>query len=414
MAQQCIVGLDIGTASVKAVVAERQGRRLVPRLFLKEEAGGMRRGAIVDLGEITSPVARVFSEIRKVYRHMPKEVYASIGTAHARTQQSRGIIAVSRADSEIYQDDIERAVKASQAINLPLNRMIIHNVVREFIVDGVPDIVDPLGLSGSRLEVNSLIVDAFSPHIKSLMRVVEMANGQIAGLVFSPLAASKAALTKAQKDLGVVLIDIGAGTTGMAIWEENKLVAVAKFPVGASHLSNDLAIGLKVPVTIAESLKLNYGFAISKDVGSKETVEMSKFMPDARGAVARRFISEIIEARLSEIFEFVNNEIKSHGKFGQLAGGAVIVGGGSKLPGLTELAKQELRLSAQIGMATDGDWHMETLTHTGYMEDPEFMTALGLVLWGTHQDAGSVSESMGAGAKKLGNWVKSALKPFMP
>ncbi len=402
MRKNFIVGLDIGTSAIKVVVLENQGNKPVLRAVFKEPSAGLRKGAIADLTESSQAVGRAIQEVRKISKNALKNIYISIGTPLVKAQNSRGIVAISRADNEIYQDDVDRVVRASQALNLTPNRMIIHTITREFIIDGVADIVDPLGLSGSRLEVSSLVVDAFAPHIKSLMRVVELVGGEIGAMIFTPIAAGRGVLTKTQKDLGVALIDIGASTTGVSIYEENRLLNVAKFPVGAANISNDLAVGLKIPVTAAENLKLSYGYALSRDVGSKEVVELKKFYPEARGLVSRRFVADIIEARLAEILEFVNNELKLLGKAGKLAGGAVFVGGGSKLPGLTELAKQELKLFSQIGLATDeGKWVSQSSSFSEFLEDPEFATAMGLVALGSDQEKWESKDSSFDVVKKI-------------
>jgi cell division protein FtsA len=409
MASNFVTGLDIGTASIKAVVAENSGRRPVLRKVFKETSAGLRKGAIVDLAETSQAVGKVLAEIKKFSKSAVRNLYINIGTYQAKTQPSRGMVAVSRADSEIYRDDVEKVVKASEAVvNLAPNRTIIHNITREFIVDGVSDITDPLGLSGNRLEVNSLIIDAFSPHIKSLVRVVELGGGEISGLVFSPLVASRAALSKSQKDLGTILIDIGSGTTGLGVYEENKLVTVAKFPVGASNVSNDLAIGLKIPVAAAENLKLNYGYALAKEVSHKESIDLKKFFPEAKGAVSRRFVAEIVESRLAEIFEMVNNELNTLSSRGRLPGGVVLVGGGAKTPGLTELVKQELRLSSQIGLTLGDEWEGNGAGFAEFLEDPEFVTAFGLALWGADQ------EGWGKDGALSKFRIVNALKYFLP
>lgn len=377
-----ITGLDVGTSSLKVVVADCSHRRPVVLHVHEEEALGLRKGAVIDLSEASHAINRALAEVKRVSKSATKNIYVSIGTPQAKMQTSRGIVAVSRADAEIYQDDIDRAVRASQAVNLPQNRTIIHTLTKEFMVDGVGDIVDPLGLSGSRLEVQSLIIDAFSPHIKSLIRAIELSGGDVSGLVFSPLVAARAALSKRQRDLGTVLVDIGFGTTGVAVYEENRLLGVSKFPVGAGNIANDLAVGLKIPVDVAEEIKLHYGYAMSREVGAKESVELGKFVPEAKGAVSRRFIAEIIESRLEEIFDLVNNDLKLLQKFGQLPGGVVLVGGGAKLPGLTDLAKQEMKLAAQIGFALSEEWEQEGGAFKEYLEDPAFVSAFGLVLWG--------------------------------
>lgn len=377
-----VTGLDIGTSSIKVAVAERTNGKPTLVHVQKVPCYGMRKGAIVEMSEVSQAVARALAGVRKISKSALKNVYISIGTPQAKMQSSRGIVAVSRADAEIYQDDIDRAVRASQAVNLPQNRTIIHTLVREYIVDGVGDIADPLGLSGSRLEVQSLVIDAFSPHIKNLIRVVELASGEVRGLVFGPLVAARAALSKRQRDLGTALIDLGFGTTGLSVYEEGKLVGVAKFPVGAGNISNDLAVGLKIPVDAAEEIKLHYGYAIAKDVGMKEVIELKKFLPEAKNTVSRRFAAEVMESRLEEIFDLVNDELKLLQKFGELPGGAVIVGGGAKLPGITDLAKQEMKLSAQIGFSLADEWESGGGPFKEFLEDPEFVSAFGLVLWG--------------------------------
>ena len=198
-----ITGIDIGTSSVKIAVGEQVGGKISLVHVAKESCGGLRRGAVIDVVEVSRTINRALAEIKKFSKSAVKNIYLSIGTSQVKMQVSRGIVAVSRADAEIYQDDIDRAVRASQAVNLPQNRMIVHTLMREFVVDGVGDITDPLGLSGSRLEVQSVIVDAFSPHVKNLIRSVELAGGEIGGLVFAPLVAARAALSKRQRDLGV-------------------------------------------------------------------------------------------------------------------------------------------------------------------------------------------------------------------
>ncbi|MBI4094580.1 MAG: cell division protein FtsA [Candidatus Liptonbacteria bacterium] len=387
MATHFLVGLDVGTSAIKVAVAERQkdGRPILRSVF-KEPSAGLRRGVVVDIGEASQAISRALKEVRKFSRRTLSNLYVSVGSPQINAEQSRGIAAVSRVDAEIYQDDVDRVVRASQALTLGQNRMILHNVIREFIVDGVGDITDPLGLSGNRLELNTLIVNVFTPHVKSLMRAIELGGGQVGGLVLGPLAASRAVLSKSQKDLGVVLIDVGFGTTAMSVYEEDKLIGTSIFPVGAGNITKDLAVGLKISVPIAENLKVSCGYAIAREVSMKESVELSRFLKEAKEVASRRFIAEIIESRLAEICEFVNNELKSLGKSGRLPGGATLVGGGAKLPGLTALIKRELKLSSQIGVAIDAEWATDNKDFSEFFEDPEFVTAFGLILWGTEQE----------------------------
>jgi len=381
MSSNFIVGLDIGTSVLKAAVAEVTGGKPVLRSVFKEPSVGLRKGVVIEMGEVSPAVGRLFSEVKKNYKSGLKSVYVNIGTPQVKVQSSRGIVPISRADSEIYSEDVEKVVNSSQAVNLTANRLIVHNITREYIVDGVGDITEPIGLSGSRLEVSSLIIDAFEPHVKSVTRAVEIAGGKISGVVFNPLIASKAALSKTQKNLGTILIDIGFGTTGYAVFEDNKLVATGLIPLGAGNITNDIAIGLKINATAAENLKIHYGYALAKEVNSKESIELKKFAAQERGSVSRRYVAEIIESRLAEIIEFIDNELRSLGKAGKLAGGAVLVGGGAKMPGMTELVRQELKLATQIGMTIREEWGNEGNDFADVFEDPEFVNSLGLILW---------------------------------
>ncbi len=416
MASRFIIGLDIGTASTKIVAAELKNGKIILRHLYKEPTSGLRHGAVCDLAEAVPSVSRALEQVKKLGKGALGSVYANIGTPQIKAQHSRGIVAVSRADNEIYQDDIDRAIKASEAVNLAPNRMIVHNVTKEFVVDGVPDIINPLGLSGSRLEVNSVIIDAFTPHVKSIMRLIELSGGEIGGLVFNPTSSARSALSKHQKELGVALVDIGFGTTSLAVYEENKLLGVHIFPVGAGNITNDLAVGLRIPVSAAENLKLQYGFAIASEVGAKETIELKKFAPEAKNVVSRRFVSEIIESRLAEILEFVNNELKLMGKVGRLAGGVVFTGGGAKMPGLTELAKQELRLTSQIGLAGEGSrWTKEgNISFDESLEDPEFVNSLGLLLWGMDREGWHTEEKKSFSALASWKGLKDLFRSFLP
>ncbi|MEK7195080.1 MAG: cell division protein FtsA [Patescibacteria group bacterium] len=408
MSSNYITGLDVGTSSVKVVVAENRNGRPALRAVFKEPSSGVKKGAVIDLAEASQAIGRALGGVKGIAKAAVKNIYLSIGTHQVKAQSSRGIVAVSRADTEIYQDDIDKVIKASQAVNLAPNRTIIHNITREFVVDGVGDIFDPLGLSGSRLEVNSLVVDAFSPHIKSLVRAVELGGGSVSGLIFGPIVSSRSSLSKNQKELGAVLIDIGFGTTGVGVYEEGKLINAVKFPVGAGNISNDLAVGLKIPVDAAEDLKLSYGYALSKEVGQKESVDLKKFYPQAKGGVSRRFVAEIIESRLSEILELVNGELKTLGKGGQLPGGAILVGGGAKMPGLTELVKRELKLASQIGLTLNGEWESQGSDFSEFLEDPEYAVAFGLVLHGTDEEEWQKRGSFS------GFSIRKAVKYFLP
>ncbi|MBU4348496.1 cell division protein FtsA [Patescibacteria group bacterium] len=386
MTENYITGLDIGASSIKAVVGQinNEGKVSILRVFNVPSAG-MRKGRIDDFSEMTRSLNYMFGEIKGFSRQALKNIYVNFESCDVHTQFSRGIVAVSRADSEIHKDDVDRAIEASQAVKLLPNRTVLHAIIKEYIVDGIGDIRDPLGMVGNRLEVNSFIIDVFDPAIKNLNKCVEMAGGTVSGLIFTPLASAQSVLSKNQKDLGVVLVDIGFGTTNVCIYEENKLLHAAVLPIGSGNVTNDLAIILRTSVVAAEAIKLSFGSALAKGASGRETIDLKKIDPNAKNATTKKKVAEIIETRFEEIFEFVNKEIKSIGKAGQLPIGAVLVGAGSKIPGIVDLAIQELKLPCQIGIPETSSLDVESGELNLQIEDPELACAVGLLLWGSEK-----------------------------
>ena len=402
MSQKFITGLDIGSSSLKAAIGEIKNDGQISLIkVIKTPSSGMRKGSVSDLSELTRSLNVMFSEIKKVSKEALKNIYINVGSSDIRTQSSKGIVAVSRADNEIHQDDIDRAIQASQAINLGGNRMILHAIIREYVIDGIGGIREPLGMTGTRLEVNSLIIDAFGPGIKNLTKCVEMAGATFGGLFFSPLANAESLLTKNQKDLGVALVDIGFGTTSLCVYEDGKLIHAAVFPVGSGNITNDLAIGLKTSINAAESIKLNFGAASTKGISGRENIDLKKFDPGARSNVSRRSIIDIIEVRLAEIFEFVNNELKLIGKDGQLPVGIILSGGGSKIPGIVDLAKDEFELPVQVGIPDSSILDMPDGELSLSIEDPEYVCAVGLLLSGVKRLGNSTEPGFTAILKRM-------------
>jgi len=376
------LGLDIGSHSTRAAVVQlgRDGSFTLIAL-LKTPSAGIRRGSIDNPSQFTQSLSPIISQAKNISRSIIKKITVGIGGADLKVQYSKGVVAVSRADDEIYQDDIGRVLQSARALNMPPNRMVIDTVVKEFVVDGITGIHDPLGMIGKRLEVNMLLIDAFSPSVKSIERCIETLGASVEQAIVAPVAAASAVLSESQKELGVMLIDLGFGSTKITIYEENRLSHVAIIPVGCSNITNDLAIGLRIPIEIAETIKLSYGSALAKEVSARDAIELSKIDPRVKGTVTKKFIAEIMEDRLAEIFELVNNEVKRIGKASQLPAGAVLIGGGAKIPNIAELARQELKLSAQIGIPDSSGLNPASNELKIQAEDPEFATALGLILY---------------------------------
>ncbi|MBI2591593.1 MAG: cell division protein FtsA, partial [Candidatus Brennerbacteria bacterium] len=266
--------LDLGTSSIKAVTAEEKNGKLAILGVIKQPSAGFRKGVLVDPEAAVNVLRKVLSDLRSISKKAVHNIFVNVNGANVRIQPSRGVAAVSRADSEIRQDDVDRALQASQAVKLAVNYVVLHNITREFFVDEIGDIADPLGMNGSRLEVSSLIVGAFAPFVNNIVRYIEKAGGSVCGLVFNPLAASRAALSKNQKELGSVLIDIGFGTTSFGVYDENKILCAGSLPIGSSNITNDIAIGLKIPADAAEKIKLLYGSALSKEVSRRDSLNL--------------------------------------------------------------------------------------------------------------------------------------------
>jgi len=409
MARNQILGLDVGTETIRAVVAEpsAKSRTLVLRGGVSRPAKGFRRGVIVDAREALESLSGVLAEIGRDFKPALRNIYLGVNGTGVKMQSSRGIIAVSHANSEIYRDDVNRVIQASEAVTLPANRMLIHTLTKEFIVDGVGEVSDPLGMTGSRLEVVSFLIDAFEPAVKNLVKCVEAAKGSVSCLIFSPLASALAVLTKSQRELGVLLIDIGYQTTGLAVYEENKLIHAKVLGVGGGHVTSDLAVALKIPVEAAEKIKLEYGYASARDLSAKETIDLKKISPELKGAPSRKFVAEVIESRLSEICDLINDELKSIGRLNHLPGGAQLTGGGAKLPGLQDLFRTDLKLSVGMGLAQPSSFEAISSAVSRYLEDPEYAAVLGLILW-------SQELPKGDSPKIAGGFLKKALKTFLP
>ncbi len=402
-----ITGLDIGSSHIKGLVVEveKSGKLSVMTAF-RHPSAGIKRGILVDADEATSVLRDIARDIEKVSKSATRNVFVNVNSEHIKARTSRGIVAVARSDQEIQQDDVDRVIQASRAVKLLPNHVVLHNITREYFVDDIGEILDPAGMTGNRLEVSTLIVEAFLPQVNFLTKHVERAGFTVGGLIFNPLAAARAVLSKRQRDLGVVLIDFGADTTSFVVYEDNKVLHTKSFPVGSNYVTKDIATGLRVPIDTAEQLKVEHGSAFARDVSRRDTVRLADLDSESSGEVSKRFLTEIIEVRLAEILDLVNNELKSFGRQLQLPGGAVIIGGGVKLPGMTELVRHTVKLPVQIGVPDIAPFDVRNPSHLNLLEDPEFATAAGLALWGNNAE-----RRTGADPKEL---IRNIFKNLMP
>lgn len=410
--EQYLVGIDLGSSMVRVVVVkhDREAAQLLIMGVGESSMEGMRKGVITDVEEAVASLSRALDGAERVSGVPIERAFVSINGAHISSQSSRGVIAVSRADGEITADDMARVVNAAQAISLPNNREVLHVLPQDYVVDGQERIHDPVGMTGVRLEVDAHIVEGSAPFIKNVAKVVNQAGVHIDDFVFSPLAAAAAVLSKRQRELGVVLVDVGAGTTSLAVYEENVLLSTAVLPLGASHITNDVAIGLRTSIDIAEELKKQHGSALPDTIKQSERIVTASEEDAEEESVSRHEVSTIIRARLDEIFGLVDRELKNINRSGLLPAGVVLTGGGAELVGVVDVAKKKLKLPARIGLPEGFGGISERV------QGPAYAVVLGLIRWGLEQEYRARTRSSLAlpDVRKSVMRVKDWFRTFLP
>lgn len=404
------VGIDVGSTKVVTCVGKFEDGITDIIGIGKSANQGIRKGTIVDIEETVSAISASLEEAERLSGMAIQGAIVGINGPHIKAEDSKGVIAVSRTDGEIGEQDINRAIEASKAIpNVP-NREILHVIPRNFIIDGQEEIKDPIGMTGIRLEINSNIISTSTNALKSLNRAVEQSGVHPNDIVFSPIATAKILLTKRQMDIGAMIVDIGASSTSYAVYEEGDLISCGVIPVGAAHITNDIAIGLRTNIDIADLIKLKYGYAIPDKIPEKEEIDLSKLDKNEDGVASLRYVSEIIEARLNEIFLILKKELSRIDRDGTLPAGIILTGGGANTEGIVELAKSTLCLPTQIGKPVT-----EITGLVDKLNDPIYATSIGLMLWGKDKIGGGNSFNFDvAGVNGIINKVRSTFKHFLP
>ena len=375
---EIIAGLDIGSANIRMAVGELSGEGdQVNIIGLSEEpSAGVSKGTVRSIEEVVDAIRNTVANAERMTGLTLDHAYVAISGSHVVSQKSKGVIAVARPDGEIRADDVERVLEAAQAVSVPPNYEILHVLPRTFTIDNQAGIRDPIGMNGVRLEVEAQIIEGQSAHIKNVTKAVNLAGIGIDDLVLASLAASESSLTERQKDLGVALLNVGAATTSLLVFEEGDILHVSVLPVGSAHITNDIAIGLRTNIDVAELIKLQYGHAAPDRVGKNDEIDMRLVAEEEEGSFGKRHLAEIIEARVEEIFHMVDKNLREVGRSGKLPAGVIITGRGAKLPGLVEVAKREFRLPAGIGVPIGVESAIDKIN------DPGLTTAIGLVRWG--------------------------------
>lgn len=390
--ESVLVGIDIGSSNIRTIITQNTHNE-APRVIGVGvvPAFGIRRGVIVDNEEIMRGITDSVEKSERMAGIKVRKAIISIGGAEINFQSAKGVVAVGKADGEVTENDIQRVISEVQATTLPLNREIVHIVPQGYRLDDQDNIKDPVGMKGVRLEMSALLIEGSSANIKNIIKNVEQLDIEVEDIVLEPLAAGKAVLGKKQMELGAVLINIGGGTTSLAVYEESELLHTAILPVGAGHITNDIAIGLRTSIEVAEKVKLEYGSALPEEVNKKEEIDLSQIDSQEEGTVSRYHVAEIIEARLEEIFKLVNKELQSIKRAGLLPAGAVLTGGGAKLPYVVDVSKKILGLPTQLGFPSKLGGMMNEV------DDPSFATAVGLILWAREQEIFSKGGFTGVG-----------------
>jgi len=405
--EEIYIGLDIGSTKVCCIVGLHEEGAALPSVIGVGTAptSGMRKGVVVDVEETVTSITAAVDEAERISGVAIDRATISIDGAHVASQNSKGVIAVGRADQEIMVDDLIRVEEAATAIQIAPNREILQVFPRSYAVDGQVNIKDPVGMHGVRLEVESHIITGSVPAIKNLDRSIHQAGIAIQGQVLVPLAAARAVLTKRQKELGVALIDIGGGTTGVAVFEEGDILYSSVLPVGAGHITNDLAIGLKTSIDAAEKIKLKYVKAHPSRANMSEKLRIEE-LEGEDSVVTRKELQNIAGARLDEIFHLVRQELRKLGKDVMLPGGVVLTGGGAKMPGIEDLAKEALELPAVIGKPEGFSGIVDRIS------DPAYAAPIGLML--ENMSHSQEEQAPGAGIGQTVDRIKKTLRNLLP
>jgi cell division protein FtsA len=389
--QEIVCAIDIGTTKVCALMAEVSHDslgKLSLRLLGEGQASsrGIRRGVVVNVPEATAAVGEAVEACEKEAGRQMLTAYVGIAGSHIATRNSKGVSPVDRKNG-VTGHDMQRALEGAGAVALPENQEVIHTIARHWTVDGETEVQQPVGMSAIRLEVDAHIVSGSSTAVNNLVQCVLAHGIDVDELVLEPLAANEAVLKPEERRMGVAVVDMGGGTSDLAIFIDNALCHTIIMDMGGNHLSNDLAYALHCPFETAEDLKLRHGSLLPARIAPDETVWATVFGEKNERSFSRRFICEVLEARAMEMMEKIGEKLEESGYLQRLPAGLVLTGGCSQLPGFTELGREVLNMPVRIGAPT-ARLPISGLSRT--LLSPTYATSVGLLLWGMNEDARAV------------------------
>jgi len=406
--ERVIASLDVGSAKIRTVVAvvDAEQDPSVPNVIGVglSPSLGIRKGHVIDVEELIHNIISSLEDAERMAGVPVNHVFIGVSGSHIESFDSRGVIAIS--GSEITMDDVARVLEAAQAVSIPANRRILHIEPKAYAVDEQRGIKNPVGMTGIRLEVEAHIITGHVQHIKNLEKCIDQAGVDVDALVPATIASAEAVLTKRQKELGVTVVDVGAGCTSVSVFEEGTILHSVSLPLGGESVTNDIAIGLRTSVDTAERIKIEYGSTLPGEVGEREMIDLSSVSRVDTQTVSKRYMAEIMQARYYEIFSLVKDELDRIGRGGMLPAGAILTGAAVKAPGVLDLARDILGLPVQMGFPTDIGGVIEKV------DDPAYAVALGTLVWGVRE--GGEMRAMGTLQMKralshVGSWFKSLL-----
>jgi cell division protein FtsA len=384
MSHNTLAAIDVGSSKICTLVAETTPESELRILGVGvTPAQGVKKGMVDNIQQATEAIATSIERAEKSSGSRIVSAHVSIGGNHVQSLNNRGIATIPGKQRPITEEDIDRALEGARNLNLPTNREVLHSIARFFVVDGQEQVTDPVGMFGQRLDMDCHIVTGSVTAIQNLTQCVEGAGVQVEALVFAPLAAAEAVLEEEEKEQGVILVDIGGGTTDIAVFMEGSVFHTTVLPVGGYHLTHDLVAGLRAPYSTVEEIKLNHGSCMPSRVDAEEIIDIDAFGGQRTKEVPRRRIAEILQARVEEILEMIYIDVKRAGFDDMVAAGLVLTGGTAAIPGIVELSELVLRMPVRTGVPR----RIHGLADS--INSPAYATSVGLLQWAAAEAAPS-------------------------
>ncbi|MDR3221590.1 MAG: cell division protein FtsA [Candidatus Accumulibacter sp.] len=398
--KEIIVGLDIGTSKVVALVAEiSPDDRLNVIGMGSQDSRGLKKGVVVNIEDTVATISRVIQEVELMADCQVKDVYTGIAGSHIRSFNSNGMVSIE--DKEVTPMDVERVIETARRMLIPDNQKILHILTQEFIIDNQDGVREPIGMSGLRLEVKVHIVTGAVSAAENIVKCVRRCGLDVNDLVLQPLASSYAVLSEDEKDLGVCLVDIGGGTTDLAVWTQGAIRHTSVIPIAGDQVTNDIAMALRTPTREAEDIKRKYGYALSDLADSEDTLDVAGVDDRPTRKLSRRALADVIQPRVEELFELILAELRRSGFEEVLSRGIVLTGGSSVMPGMIELGEEVFHMPVRLGIPRyDG-------ALADVIQSPRFATAFGLLLEARTQRKRGLKVRETRDVKQIFGWMKS-------